>query len=120
MSRAVAGSAPPPPATRPGASLPSGEAAGAAAPVALAVDGSSALLFSPSVSSAVQGGGKRRACIRVSEHPAASRNTPLKFARGELGHDLVHAPPTTDETDAPECQAKSPIRPLGHHFELPK
>ena len=62
----------------------------------------------------------RNGADSLSEHPAASRNTPLKFARGELGHDLVHAPPTTDETGAPECQAKSPIRPLGHHFELPK
>ena len=33
---------------------------------------------------------------------------------------MVVLPATTDETGAPECQAKSPIRPLGRHFELPK
>jgi hypothetical protein len=33
---------------------------------------------------------------------------------------MLVLPATTDETGAPECQAKSPIRALGHHFELPK
>jgi hypothetical protein len=33
---------------------------------------------------------------------------------------MVVLPATTDETGAPECQKKSPIGPLGHHFELPK
>ena len=54
--------------------------------MALAVDGSSALLFSPPVSSTVQGGGKRRAStisysslnsLRVMDRSRAASRTPL-------------------------------------------